>query len=346
MQFGLYTPGQVTTVGSPEIARQIQDALSPLSFGQKDSQFGICEQIVMEADAVGFEIALFAERHLGSDLSAWVMAGAVGARMKNIRALVAVHPGLWNPAMIAKIAASVDRICDRRMAINIVNGWYEDEFNMFGGVVIQGDERYRRSSEFIEVLRRLWTEDRVSYDGEFYKLDNAHLPLRPASPQPPDVFSVSSTAPGREFIANNCDWWFISAPKSPETTHDDLMRSIESSINSMDLRARELGRKVRFAFNPFVSIADDADKAFNYATEKIFAYDQDPANRSSDRTRQIERRMLPATKAGCMGRAEDICKQVKRFEDLGIELLLIKFIPTVENVRQIGEEIIARVGSR
>ena len=56
--------------------------------------------------------------------------------------------------------------------------------------------------------------------------------------------------------------------------------------------------------------------------------------------------MLPATKAGLMGRAEDICKQVKRFEDIGLELLLIKFIPTVENVRRIGEQVISQVGSR
>jgi hypothetical protein len=47
-----------------------------------------------------------------------------------------------------------------------------------------------------------------------------------------------------------------------------------------------------------------------------------------------------------MGRAEDICRQVKRFENLGIELLLVKFIPTVENVRQIGNEVISQVGSK
>ena len=346
MQFGLYTPGQVTTVGSPEIARQIGEALLPLPPCSKDAQFSICEKIVMEADAAGFDLALFAERHLGTDLSAWIMAGAVGSRMKNMRALVAVHPGLWNPAMIAKLAVSVDRICDRRMAINIVNGWYEEEFKMFGGEVMQGDERYRRSTEFIEVLRRLWTEDRVTHHGEFYQLVDAHLPLRPATAEPPEFFSVSSTAPGREFIANTCDWWFVSAPKAPETSHDELMKSIEASIKGMEHRARQLGRKVRFAYNPFLAIADDTEKALNYAIDMIFAFDQDPSNRSNDRTRQIERRMLPATKAGCMGRSEDICRQIKRFEDIGIELLLIKFIPNEENVRRIGEEIISQVGSR
>ena len=346
MQFGFYTPGQVTTVGSPEIAQQIEQALQPLPIGTKDAQFGICEQIVMAADEAGFDLALYAERHLGTDISAWIMAGAMGSRMKNKRALVAVHPGLWSPAMVAKLAASVDRICDRRMAINIVNGWYEEEFNMFGGVVLQGDERYRRSAEFIHLLRRLWTEDFVTHHGEFYQLDNAHLPLRPATVEPPEIFSVSSTEPGREFIANTCDWWFIGAPKAPEMTQDDLMRSLESSVANMSRRAGELGRTVHFAFNPFVSIANSTQEALDYAVEKIFAYDKDPGNRSSDRTRQIERRMLPATRAGLMGRPEDICRQVKRFEDIGIELLLIKFIPTVENVRQIGEQVISQVGSR
>lgn len=340
MQFGLYTPAQVTTVGSPEIARSIEEALHPLQDGQKDAAFGFAEEIVMAADDNGFSLALFAERHMGTDLGAWVLAGAVATRMRNMRALVAVHPGLWNPVMIAKLAASVDRMCAKRMAINIVNGWYEEEFRTFGGAVLNGEDRYRRSSEFVELLRRLWREETVTHHGDFYDLDKARLMLKPAAPEPPPIYSVSNSDEGREFIAQHCDWWFVGVDIGADSTPDSILRDVEASIGRMRRRCEQLGRKVRFAFNPFVAVADSVETAFEQSLERIFAYDKDPANRSPDRVRQIERRMVPATKTGCMGPARDIRRQVQRFDDIGVELLLIKFIPTVENVRRIGAEVI------
>jgi hypothetical protein len=76
--------------------------------------------------------------------------------------------------------------------------------------------------------------------------------------------------------------------------------------------------------------------------KQIFAYDPDPD------TRKIERRMIPATRAGCMGKPADIRRQVQRFADMGFDLLLLKLIPSVENVRAIGGEIIAplRAGAK
>ena len=56
--------------------------------------------------------------------------------------------------------------------------------------------------------------------------------------------------------------------------------------------------------------------------------------------------MLPATRLGCIGSAENVRRQMQRFEQLGIELILCKFIPTAENVRRIGEEIIAPMQAR
>jgi hypothetical protein len=51
--------------------------------------------------------------------------------------------------------------------------------------------------------------------------------------------------------------------------------------------------------------------------------------------------MLPATKIGCIGSPIDVLRQIQRFENLGIELILCKIIPTIDNVQRIGEEIIA-----
>jgi len=341
MQFGLYAPIPMVAVGSPEIAKAAVEALQPLPPGARDAQFDHALNLLLEADNLGFNLTLFAERHLGHDLSAWVLASAIACRFNHIRALVAVHPGLWDPVMTAKLAVSLDRICRGRMAINIVNGWFDQEFEMFGGKVLQGEERYRRTTEFIEILRGLWTQETFSYSGEHYTLDKGQLLLKPASPTPPEIFSVSTSDRGRDFIARDCDWWFIEFPKTAEST-DELMHSIEASIADMNRRADRAGRKVRYALNPFIALGESEQEALDSTVKAIFALEAEPDSR------KIERRILPATKAGCIGRPENVRRQIQRFEDLGVELLLLKLIASIDNVRSIAGEIIAplRKGDR
>jgi FMNH2-dependent dimethyl sulfone monooxygenase len=205
---------------------------------------------------------------------------------------------------------------------------------MFGGKVLQGEDRYRRTIEFIEILRGLWREETFTFHGEHYNVEKGQLLLKPASPTPPEIFSVSTSDRGRDFIAETCDWWFVEFPKQAAST-DEVMRSLEASIADMNKRTARTGRKVHYALNPFLAIGSSAETAFDATIKQIYAHDPDPD------TRKIERRMIPATRAGCIGTPEDVRRQVQRFEDMGLELLLLKLIPSVENVRAIGAEIIA-----
>ncbi len=334
MQFGLYAPIPMATVGSPEIAQSVAESLAPLPEGRRDAQIDHGADLLLAADAVGFDLCLFAERHLGSDLSAWIMASAIASQFEHIRALVAVHPGLFDPVMTAKLAVSLDRICKGRMAINIVNGWFDEEFRMFGGTVLQGEERYKRTAEFIAIMLGHWTHEKFSFSGDHYKVEDGQLLLKPASPTPPEIYSVSSGDMGRDFIAQHCDWWFVNYPKTAETT-DEVLRGLEDAIEDMNRRTRAIGRKVRYALNPFVALGTSQEAAFDAVIKRIFAYDSDPD------TRKLERRMLPATKAGCIGTPEQVMAQMQRFESLGLELVLCKMIPSVENIRFIGRELIA-----
>jgi FMNH2-dependent dimethyl sulfone monooxygenase len=225
------------------------------------------------------------------------------------------------------------------MAINIVNGWFDEEFRMFGGEVLDGEPRYQRAVEFIEALRGLWTRESFSLDGEHYKLDNARLLLKPASPTPPEIFSVSRGSRGRDFVAETCDWWFIDYPKEAETV-DEVLRGIEAAVADMKARAARFGRKMKFGLNPFVAIGESREAALEAAVARIFEIEP-----NGDR-RKIEKRMLPATRAGCIGTRDEVLAQVGRFADLGVELILCKFIPTVENARTIGAELIAPMKAR
>ena len=336
MQFGLYGTNGHVTVGAPEIAQAVLEARGPLPEGRQDKQYEFGLDMMLAAEKAGFDIILFAERHLGPDLTSWVVAGAIGSRLERMRSMVAVHPGLWHPALIAKLSMSLDRICKGGMAINLVTGANEAEFQMFGGTALmdQADKRYTRATEFTNFIKNAWIHDKFSMPGEFFPTENFELRLRPRNQAPPEMFTAANSAGGRKMVAETGDWWFLPYDRNITTTAE-MLRELEKSIADMTQRMNAIGRKVRFAFNPFVGFGDTMESALEASVGRIIAHEQNPD------TAKIQRSMLPATLGGCMGRPEDIRQQISRFRDMGIELLLFKMTAGTADVSRIGTEIIA-----
>lgn len=334
MQFGLYCTNGHVTVGSSEIAQAIVEAQGPLPSGAQDLQYVFGLEMMLAAEKAGFDIILFAERHLGPDLTTWVVAGAIGSRLERMRAMVAVHPGLWHPALVSKLSVSLDRVCKGGMAINMVTGASEAEFQMFGGsALLNTEDRYIRASEFARFIKNSWKDPKFTMQGRFFSTDNMELRLRPRSEPPPEIFTAASSERGREMVAEVGDWWFLPYDRTITTT-GELLRELEKSIADMRRRMNGFGRTVRFAFNPFVGFGLDAQTAAESTVSRIVAHERNPD------TAKIRRSMLPATLAGCMGRPEDIRRQIGRFRDMGIELLLFKMAGGLGDVQRIGADLI------
>lgn len=335
MQFGLYAPVPHVTVGSTEIAASVAGALETLPLGVADPAFTLSRDVLVEADRCGFDIILFAERHLGADMEAWVLGSAISALTTRIRSMIAVHPGLWHPQIIAKMASTLDRMCTGRMALNLITGWNVEEHTMFGGeTMIGNDDRYVRAEEFIRIVQGMWREAPFSFEGEFYKVKDAQLLLRPATAAPPEIFTASRSPRGLDMIARVGDWWFVDYDKDAETT-DDVMESLQRAIDDMRARMTREGRTVRFAFNPYVCFGASREEAMERALRMVT-----PDGSDAD-MRKLLRRVGPATRAGCVGTPEQVRAQVNAFREMGIELLLFKFPPLVEEVRAISREVIA-----
>ena len=341
MQFGLYVTQPNALAGSRELAESRDAAMSPLPDLAVDKQYTLGHDVLLEADRVGFDIILFAERHLGPDIAAWVMASAIGAQTKRVRNMIAIHPGLLHPAMVAKLGASLDRVCPGRMAINIVTGWNEREFRMFGGEVLLEDDRarYARAKEFIDILRGLWTQTPFSYDGRFYKIDGTELQLKPATKTPPDIFTAARTDPGVDMVAETADWWFVDYPKTVVDVNE-VEAALRRKMDDVSARAARHGRKVRFGFNPLIAFGDSKEAAMEDTWRRLLEFEP-----GSD-TRLIQSRLAPPMKAGGVGRPKDVLDQMRRYRDMGIELLLLKYFPTVADTRRVAEEIIEPMRSK
>jgi FMNH2-dependent dimethyl sulfone monooxygenase len=207
---GLWTPLPHTIREEPEMQAAVRELTTPGGSGS-DRSFSFGADVVQTAESYGFKTTLIAERLLGPDLEAWMFAAALAPLTKSIELMVAVHPGIVTPQMVAKMGASLDRISGGRFAINIVNGWWQQEFNLFSNGNWSTDEqtRYKRMDEFAQVLDGLWTKERFSLAGDFYKFDDGCVPTKSMRQPRPPIYAGSRSEIGKETVARYCDWWFV-----------------------------------------------------------------------------------------------------------------------------------------
>ncbi len=103
----------------------------------------------------------------------------------------------------------------------------------------------------------------------------------------------------------------------------------------MNRTAASYGRKVRFAFNPFIAFGDSVEDAKARATRLLVS------DGSEAETRKIMQRVAPAMKAGCIGPPQQVREQLCVYRDMGIELFLFKMVPNLEQIALVQQEIIA-----
>ena len=192
MRLGIWTPLPHTIMAEPAMTDGVRQ-VGVRGDRSADKSFQFALDVVSRGEALGFDITLIAERLLGPDLEAWMLTAALAARTKTITVMPAVYPGMITPQLAAKMGATLDRITGGRFAINVVNGWFQKEFELFsnGGWIASSDVRYDRMDEFVRVLKGLWAEDDFTFNGEFFRADNATLPQKPVRLPHPPIYTAS-----------------------------------------------------------------------------------------------------------------------------------------------------------
>lgn len=125
---------------------------------------------------------------------------------ERLKVIAAVHPGLWHPGVLAKLGATTDHLSKGRFAVNVVSGWFKDEFTALGEPWLEHDERYRRSEEFIRALRAVWTEDHAELAGDFYRIRDFSLkpkPLNTPERPHPEIFQGGNSTAARAMAAGS-----------------------------------------------------------------------------------------------------------------------------------------------
>ena len=321
MKTGIYVPIPHVTVNSPVLAAATRAAQLPLPVGQTDPGFALALDATLEAERLGFDLALFAERHLGPDLEAWILAAAVASHTSTIRIMPASNPDFWHPNLLAKLAVTLDRIAPGRSAINFVTGWNVDEATHFGSVRHESDDaRYARAEAFIATMRGTWnsTPGVIPIAADAAGFDSVNLPLVPAD-APPPIYAVSRSDRGREMVARSADYWFADYGSGFARPFEDVLAMFRASVADMRGRAARHEREVGMCVSAFVLPAESESAGWAHA-ENLRA-------QASASTPHLVMAQLGALSAGLVGPPDLIRDRIARFADVGVELLLCKYVP-------------------
>lgn len=314
-------------------------------------------KLAQTAERVGFEYALSQVRYLSSYGAAQQhestsISLALLLATEKLKVIAAVHPGLWEPAVLAKFILTADQFSKGRAAVNVVSGWFKDEYTKLGLPWLEHDERYRRSAEFIEVLRKLWTEENVHFHGDFYRVND--FTLRPGPyPVPgrphPDIFQGGNSTAARFNGGAHADWYFSNGKDFDGFTeqYDDVTRV-----------AAEHGRTVRFGLNGFAIVRDTEAEAREQLREIIAQ--ADPASVEGFRKSVQQAGASTADRKGMwadssfedlvqyndgfrtqlFGPPEQVAERIIAYKKRGVDLFLLGFLHFQEELEAFGEKVI------
>ena len=124
-------------------------------------------------------------------LDPFVLAGTLAQTTRYSALFTTTHAPTMHPIVVAKQAATIDRLSGGRFAMNIVGGWNRREFEMFGIDLLPHDERYDYLAEWLDIIRSLWTSnEEVNFDTRFFKIKGALSRPTPVQSPPPIMNAV------------------------------------------------------------------------------------------------------------------------------------------------------------
>ena len=145
----------------------------------------------------------------GTTLETLTWATALLAQTKRISVFATIHVPLFHPIVAAKQMVVADHVSEGRFGLNIVCGWNEDEFDMFGVELRDHELRYEYAQEWLDIVLKLWREeDDFDFNGAFFKLKKARAKPKPYGGARPIFMNAGNSPTGQDFAGRNCDAYF------------------------------------------------------------------------------------------------------------------------------------------
>jgi alkanesulfonate monooxygenase len=323
------------------------------TIGGREVDLNYLRQIAGAADDLGYYGVLLPTGRSCED--SWVVASALAPLTRELRFLVAVRPGLSSPSLAARMTATLDRISDGRLLINVVTGGDPVE-NKGDGIHLTHDERYAVTREFLTVYKALLAGETVNFAGQHIRIEDGRLLFPPVqAPHPPLYFGGSSGA-GIEVAADTVDkyltWGEPPAQVAEKLAAADAAVTAKGRTFSYGIRlhviVRETNAEAWAAADDLIKHLDDATVE---AAQKIFSR-MDSVGQARMQALHGGRRdkleISPNLWAGVglvrggagtalVGDPETVAARMKEYMALGIDTFILSGYPHLEEAYRFAE---------
>jgi alkanesulfonate monooxygenase len=293
----------------------------------------------------------------------FTVATALAARTTTFKPLVAIRPGYWQPAHFASAAATLDQLSQGRLLINIVSGL--DNPAAYGDGEADPARRYDRTREFLRLVRRLWTEQDVTFRGDFFAVDGSTVSPRPYGAEhgrtPRLYFGGASAAAERVSAAEADVQLFWGEPLDGVAERIDRLRELSAS----------LGREhapLEFGLRITTLVRDTTEQAWHDAEAKVasMADRADPTITRQRRQAVGQQRLHDLAERGevldsCLyttpgrfggggagttwlvGSPDDVAEALRAYGKLGITHFVLSDTPYRQEIARIGDQVLSRL---
>ena len=222
-----------------------------------------------------------------------------------------------SPALLAKMSATTQLLTRGRLILGLGAGWHEDEYRAYGYDYPPARERIAQLAEAVQLIRNMWTEAPATFHGTHYRVENAYCHPRP-SPPPPIMIGGAGEQLTLRVVARHADWYNV--PGSPL----EVVR-----------------RKLEVLREHCAAVGRDYDSIVK--TGSINAVAVAPSRAEAQRMAEASRFYRPdAPSAAAVGEPGDVAEQLRRYGDLGIRHLILRFtdFPRLDGAMRFVEDVL------
>jgi alkanesulfonate monooxygenase SsuD/methylene tetrahydromethanopterin reductase-like flavin-dependent oxidoreductase (luciferase family) len=320
-----------------------------------------CVRLARMADAAGIEFMLPIGRWKGyggdTDYqgATWeTVSWACGllAKTERITVFGTVHAPLIAPLIAAKEFVTADHIGEGRFGLNLVCGWNEGEFDMFGATLRDHEARYAYAQEWLDIVKLAWSpEEDFAIDGEFFTLQRVRAKPKPYGGTRPVIMNAGASPTGQAFAIRNCDALFSTI------SHGMSFDETAAHVNRVRAAAREAGRDIDVYTVGVVTCRPTAREAQQYHHHAII----DHADWAAVDSILAMRNITPQTRAPeefhrlrehqangmgglpIIGDPDDVARELTRLTEAGLKGIAVSFINYLDELPYFCAEVLPRL---
>jgi FMNH2-dependent dimethyl sulfone monooxygenase len=265
-----------------------------------------------------------------------------------------VHVPLFHPLIAAKEFVTADHIGEGRIGVNIVVGWNEGEFDMFGVKQYEHDVRYGYAQEWIDIVKEAWTNDGTfDFMGKFFRLKGARAFPKPYGDTRPLLMNAGSSEVGQAFALRNCDAFFVATSGSRTSLAGNAAK-----VNEVKAAAKSLDRNIevftvgQVICRPTQKEADDYYRHANIENADWGALDGMLANKSMTPATMppddyyAKRRYFAANAVGgypFVGTPDRVAEELAIISRAGVRGIGLSFVNYLDELPYFCDEVLPRL---